>query len=123
MKICNLMKVLTTCVLMFAFTSCGDDVVYETIKNTDESLCNKTWVMETEENGTVVQQYKLTFYPVSRKGQELTVIYEEDGRLLLIVNSRGSGWMKVGRHWFSLLRQVRKCLRMFGYVNIIFPAS
>lgn len=80
MKICNLMKVLTTCVLMFAFTSCGDDVVYETVKNTDESLCNKTWVMETEENGTVVQQYKLTFYPVSRKGQELTVIYEEDGK-------------------------------------------
>lgn len=80
MKICNLMKVLTVCALIFVFASCGDDVVYETIKNSDEGLCNKTWVMETEENGTVVQQYKLTFYPVPRKGQELTVTYGEDGK-------------------------------------------
>lgn len=80
MKTCNLMKVLAVCVLTLVFVSCGDDVVYETIKNTDEDLCNKTWVMETKENSTTAQQYKLTFYSVNRKGQELTVTYDEDGK-------------------------------------------
>lgn len=48
MKTCNFVKMLTACMLSFLFLSCGDDIVYETIKNTDEGLCDKTWIMQTE---------------------------------------------------------------------------
>ena len=72
MKTCNFVKMLTACMLSFLFLSCGDDIVYETIKNTDEGLCDKTWIMQTEQDGAVVRQYKLTFYSKNQKGQELT---------------------------------------------------
>ena len=80
MKTCNFVKMLTACMLSFLFLSCGDDIVYETIKNTDEGLCDKTWIMQTEQDGAVVRQYKLTFYSKNQKGQELTVTYDEDGK-------------------------------------------
>lgn len=80
MKTCNFVKMLTACMLSFLFLSCGDDIVYETIKNTDEGLCDRTWIMQTEQDGAVVRQYKLTFYSKNQKGQELTVTYDEDGK-------------------------------------------
>lgn len=43
MRILDFVKVLTLCILVPVMASCGDDVVYETIQNTDEGLCAHTW--------------------------------------------------------------------------------
>lgn len=79
MRIIDFVKVLTLCILVPVMTSCGDDVVYETIQNTDEGLCAHTWTetyeMTNEENLAVTCVHQLKFAKLDYSGQEIYEYY------------------------------------------------
>lgn len=79
MRILDFVKVLTLCILAPVMASCGDDVVYETIQNTDEGLCAHTWTetyeMTNEENLAVTCVHQLKFTKLDYSGQEIYEYY------------------------------------------------
>lgn len=89
------------CVWTFTLTSCGDDVTYYTIQNSDEMLCSRTWVEEydtTNEDGVMVScvhQLKFSALHNDKSGQEFTNI-TTPGRVVRIMKpaaiSAGNGW-------------------------------
>ena len=44
MKILDFAKIMLLCVITMGMASCGDDIYYTTIQNSDEKLCGKNWV-------------------------------------------------------------------------------
>lgn len=46
MKILDFAKIMLLCVITMGMASCGDDIYYTTIQNSDEKLCGKNWVDE-----------------------------------------------------------------------------
>lgn len=79
MKFLNGVKILMVCLLASLWTSCGDDVVYETMKNTDAALCAHTWTEEygmTNEEGVLVScVHQLKFSFLDHSGQEVYLYY------------------------------------------------
>ena len=47
MKILDFAKIMLLCVITMGMASCGDDIYYTTIQNSDEKLCGKNWVDES----------------------------------------------------------------------------
>ncbi len=79
MKILNYAKVLVVCMLATVFASCGDDVTYYTIQNSDDTLCSHTWVEEyemTNEDGVLVDcVHQFKFSQKDKSGQEIFQYY------------------------------------------------
>lgn len=79
MRFFNFVKVLTVCIWASCMASCGDDVVYETIQNTDEGLCAHVWTetfeMTNEENIVVTCVHQLKFAKTDYSGQEIHQYY------------------------------------------------
>lgn len=79
MKILDFAKIMLLCVITMGMTSCGDDIYYTTIQNSDEKLCGKNWVDESGEDGEAYT-YLLKF-GANNKGQEVTITYEAGGKV------------------------------------------
>lgn len=57
MKILDFAKIMLLCVITMGMVSCGDDIYYTTIQNSDEKLCGKDWTEKYEtEEGTCTYQ-------------------------------------------------------------------
>ena len=79
MKILDFAKIMLLCVITMGMASCGDDIYYTTIQNSDEKLCGKNWVDESGEDGEAYT-YLLKF-GANNKGQEVTITYEAGGKV------------------------------------------
>lgn len=84
----NNVKMLLLCVWAVLLASCGDDVYY-TMQNSDDKLCEKTWVEDYEDDGAVTGAYQLRFYKKGYKGQEVSTTYTDDGK---VTYDREFGW-------------------------------
>ncbi len=59
MKILDFAKIMLLCVITMGLTSCGDDIYYTTMQNSDEKLCGKNWTEEYETaEGTYTYQLR-----------------------------------------------------------------
>ena len=79
MKILDFAKIMLLWVITMGMASCGDDIYYTTIQNSDEKLCGKNWVDESGEDGEAYT-YLLKF-GANNKGQEVTITYEAGGKV------------------------------------------
>lgn len=79
MKTVNLVKIVLMCVLTSFLVSCGDDVTYYTIQNSDDALCAHTWMEEyetTNDEGVAVScVHQLKFTTSDYSGQEIHQYY------------------------------------------------
>ena len=80
MKTLNYVKILLLCVFTIGLASCGDDVYY-TMQNSDDKLCESTWVEDYESDGMVTGAYQLRFYKKDNKGQEVSTTYTTDAKV------------------------------------------
>jgi len=80
MKTLNYVKILLSCVFTIGLASCGDDVYY-TMQNSDDKLCERTWVEDYESDGVVTGAYQLRFYKKDNRGQEVSTTYTTDGKV------------------------------------------
>ena len=53
MKTLNYVKILLLCVFTIGLASCGDDVYY-TMQNSDDKLCERTWVEDYESDLSLI---------------------------------------------------------------------
>ena len=79
MKILDFAKIMLLCVITMGMASCGDDIYYTTIQNSDEKFCGMNWVDESGEDGEAYT-YLLKF-GANNKGQEVTITYEAGGKV------------------------------------------
>ena len=79
MRSLNFVKMLFVSVCITLLSSCGDDITYYTIQNTDEGLCAHTWMEEydmTNEEGIAVRcVHQLKFTATDHSGQEIHQYY------------------------------------------------
>ncbi len=79
MKTWNVLSLWIACVWACVLTSCGDDITYYTIQNSDELLCSRTWVVEEavkNEDGVLVScVHQLKFSMSGYSGQEIYQYY------------------------------------------------
>lgn len=80
MKTLNYVKILLLCIFTFSLASCGDDVYY-TMQNSDDKLCGKKWVEDSETDGVVTSAYQLTFEKKGNRGYEISTSYTDDGKV------------------------------------------
>ncbi len=107
------------CVWTFTLTSCGDDVTYYTIQNSDEMLCSRTWVEEydtTNEDGVMVScvhQLKFSALNNDKSGQEIHQYYYTGESRPYYETSRNFSW-----EW---LDNTKEGLRIdFGGGNVVY---
>lgn len=72
----KILRVFLLCVLTMSFASCGDDVYYM-VENSNNDLCNKLWVANYTEDGTLYS-YRLQFLSTG-KGWEILSSPSPDG--------------------------------------------
>lgn len=80
MKTLDNVKMWLLCLLTVVIASCGDDV-YFTMQNSDDKLCERTWLENYESDGAVTGAYQLRFFKKDNKGQEVTTTYTTDGKV------------------------------------------
>lgn len=80
MKSLNVGKILLLCAFTIGLLSCGDDVYY-TMENNDNKLCDRTWVDDSKTDEGLSSSYQLRFFKDNNKGQEVTVTYDEGGKI------------------------------------------
>ena len=78
MKTLNYVKILLLCVFTIGLASCGDDVYY-TMQNSDDKLCERTWIeeyqTENKDGVEVLCSHQLKFAKVDNSGQEIWEYY------------------------------------------------
>ena len=78
MKTLNYVKILLLCVFTIGLASCGDDVYY-TMQNSDDKLCERTWIeeyqTENKDGVEVLCSHQLKFAKVDSSGQEIWEYY------------------------------------------------
>ncbi len=89
MEINKWIRLLVLGVFASVVASCGDEVYY-TMENSSKKLCAKTWVYDYENENGQSCTYQLDFEEKDKKGYELTVTYDEDGRVMI---EREFSWM------------------------------
>lgn len=80
MKTLDNVKMWLLCLLTVVIASCGDDV-YFTMQNSDDKLCERTWLENYESDGAVTGAYQLRFFKKDNKGQEVTTTYTTDDKV------------------------------------------
>lgn len=80
MKVLNDVKIWLLCLFAISLASCGDDVYY-TLQNSDDQLCERTWVEDYESDGGATGAYQLRFHKKDNKGQEVSTTYTADGKV------------------------------------------
>ena len=65
--------------LTMVMTSCGDDITVNTLQNSDDKLCGKTWEAEYVTDAGTHTIYRLRFTKDSYQGEETTIAYTSDG--------------------------------------------
>lgn len=117
MKILNYVKMLVVCTLTTVFASCGDNVTYYTIQNSDDALCSHTWMEEyetTNENGVLVDcVHQFAFSQKNNSGQEIFQYYYTGNDSPYYTETKNFSWK-----WMD---DTKEGLRLdFGANNIVY---